>query len=150
MVHALMECWRVLVPDGQLIDIRPRVSNPDVEVVFEEKLLIAGNIDDSGAEADYDAADRSMASVVSEGLFSKQAGSCFSFAYYWQTPDQMQTYIDESWGCYGVLSPQTVQVARELSPADQTVRFRVREVIMIANYRKLSDAQMLYSIKLRQ
>ena len=131
----------MLVPDGQLIDMRPRTSNPDVELVFKDSLLVAGQIDDSGAETDYDAADRAIAAVVSYGLFVKQEERRFSFAYYWQTPEQMQAYIEETWGCYGILPPQLVQRAREASPEGRPVRYRVREAIVIADYRKRSAIQ---------
>jgi hypothetical protein len=137
MVHALKEIWRVLVPCGQLIDIRPRTSNPDVELVLDDSLLVAGQIDDSRAEADYDEADKAIATVISDELFVKQEERRFSFAYYWPTPEQMQAYIEDNWGCYSVLPSRVVQRARDLSPEGQLVRCRVREATVIASYRKL-------------
>jgi hypothetical protein len=136
MVHALEECWRVLVPDGQLIDIRPRATNPNVELVLNKSVRIAGQLDDSAGEIDYEAADRAMATLVSRGRFAKQGERRFAFAYYWQTPGQMQDFIDETWSGYVVLSPQVVQRAVALSPEGQPVQYRVRETIVIADYRR--------------
>jgi hypothetical protein len=141
MVHALQECWRVLVPGGQLIDMRPRASKPHVELVLNDALLIAGQLDDSHAEVDYIAADRAMRTTVAHGLFTRQEERQFSFAYYWPILEQMETYITENWGDFAILAPQVVQRARALSPEDRPVNYRVREVIMITDYRKRPGVQ---------
>ena len=129
------------MPNGQLIDMRPRTTNPNVEVVINESVRVAGQIDDSAGRIDDEAADRAMATLVSHGLFAKQEERRFTFALYWRTPEQMQAYIEENRSDYAILPPQVVQRARELSPKGRPVHYRVREEIMIVDYRKRSATQ---------
>lgn len=126
----------MLVPAGQLIDMRPRISHPAVELVLEDIVLVAGQIDDSGSEMDDLVADLAIATAVSMGLFARQEERSFSFAYYWATPQQMQAYIEEAWSGFAVLPPQVVVRAGAMAPVDRPVRYRVREAVMIADYRK--------------
>jgi hypothetical protein len=42
MVHALRESWRVLVPGGSLIDLRPLSASSPVQVVTGNKIVPAG------------------------------------------------------------------------------------------------------------
>ncbi|MDX1616661.1 MAG: hypothetical protein R3300_20300 [Candidatus Promineifilaceae bacterium] len=136
MVHALQEGWRVLAPAGQLIDMRPQSARPTVEVVDERAVVVAGQVDESAGASDYEAADRAMAAMVAQGRFAKQREKRFPFSYYWPTVEQMQAYIEEAWSDFAVLPEQVVQRARELTPGGATVRYRVRETILIADYRK--------------
>ena len=38
MVHALREAWRVLVPGGCLIDLRPLAKDPPLEVIVDDQV----------------------------------------------------------------------------------------------------------------
>jgi hypothetical protein len=116
--------------------MRPRATNPDLEIIVDETVRVAGQLDDSDGKVDYDAAEHAMARAVDRGLFAKQAESRFAFAYYWETLDGMQAYIDETWADNTILPPEVVQRARELTPAGQAVQFRARESVVIAAYRK--------------
>jgi hypothetical protein len=136
MVHALQECWRVLVPDGQLIDMRPRTSKPDVELVFDDAIRTAGQLDDSAADSDDEAADRAIASLVSSGLLARKEERRFSFNYIWQSVAQMQAYLEGTWSAHTYVPPQVVARAHELSAAGGLIHCRLRRVLMMADYRK--------------
>ena len=129
----------MLVPNGQLIDMRPQATNPKVEVVLNASVRVAGQIDDSAGEIDYVAADRAMATLVARGRFVKHEERLFTFAYYWREPGEMQAYIEEAWSGFAFLPDRVVQRARELSPTGQPVQYRVSETIVIADHRKRSD-----------
>lgn len=131
----------MLVPSGQLVDIRPQATNPEVEVVLHKSVQIAGHLDDSASEIDYQAADSAMATMIAHGRFAKQRQKRFTFAYYWQTPDEMKAYIEEVWSSYSVLSPLVVQQAAKLSPKGHPVQYRIRESVIIADYRRLPAIQ---------
>lgn len=136
-MHALQECWRVLASNGKLLDIRPRTSNPDVELIFNESFYSAGQIDDSAGQIDDEAADRAIANLVSRDFFVKLDEQRFSFAFYWPTLDQMQAYIEKYWGDYAILPPDVVRQARELALKNRPENYRIREIIMFSDYRKL-------------
>ena len=44
MVHALKETWRVLVPEGHLLDSRQYAGYSRVEIVIGEQVLLAGGV----------------------------------------------------------------------------------------------------------
>ncbi len=98
MVHALNEIRRALVPEGLLIDLRPRLDRWPVEVASGSDSREAGRATDlPGPLSDDEAADQAMAEASQNGWFLRERGQEFSFFYYWDTPKEMQEYIDETW-----------------------------------------------------
>jgi hypothetical protein len=67
MVDALKESWRVLHNDGVLLDFRPLVDAPPIEIVSRESAQEVGSVDDSAAASDSGAADRALRTVVESG-----------------------------------------------------------------------------------
>ena len=137
MVHALEEARRVLRKGGVLIDVRPVVSEPMVEVIGSERVYLAGRIDDSADLDDGTASDKALAYALEQGWLQAQEHDSFHFAYYWDTPDKMFEYLAERWS--EVVIPEEVfSQARELAgAAGPTCQLRIRVAMTITRYQKL-------------
>src|SRR5262245_51870770 len=97
MVHALRQIWRVLVPRGWLLDVRPLSTNAPLEVVAGSKVWLAGRVDESTGLPDDHATNQSLQTVVREGWFVSEDQARFDYAWYWDTLDQLRTHIAEKW-----------------------------------------------------
>jgi hypothetical protein len=139
MVHALKECWRVLVAGGQLLDMRPIVGGMVVQVVTDSSTNTTGEVDDSEGKPDDEAADRAMAAMVEDGYFARERVEHFQFAYYWDSLPGMQAYIDERWGDFAVLPKETLRrTQRKIKALKEALyRLSVLETIQLIRYKKL-------------
>ncbi|MBI3739959.1 MAG: hypothetical protein HY258_13005 [Chloroflexi bacterium] len=98
MVHALSEIHRVLTPNGILIDLRPMLDRWPLEVVSAGKHEEAGRVTDLAEPlSDDQAANQAVAEIAKRGWFVRQREEVFPFLYYWDTPKEMQEYLDEEW-----------------------------------------------------
>src|SRR5574342_657988 len=98
MVLALSEIQRVLVPDGILIDLRPVLDRWPIEVLSAREIRETGRIQDlPPGIADDEAANRSMAQAEQDGWFIRQAEDFFPFVYSWDTPGEMEEWIESEW-----------------------------------------------------
>jgi hypothetical protein len=137
MVHALEEARRVLRSGGVLIDVRPVVSQPLVEVLGSEGVSTAGRIDDSADLDDGIASDKALAHTLEQGWLQAQEHDSFHFAYYWDTPDEMFEYIAEKW-TEAVVPDEVFSQARALtSAAAPPVQLRIQIAMTITRYQKL-------------
>src|SRR5262245_48630252 len=93
MVDALKESWRVLRPDGVLLDFRPLVASPPIEIVSQESAQEIGSVDDSAAAGDSSAADMAIRTVIESGIFRPLTGTRFETAYYWDSVEEMSEYL---------------------------------------------------------
>jgi hypothetical protein len=128
MVHALREIWRVLVPNGHLIDLRPRATNWPLEVVADGQVMLAGKVDNTSFVPDDSAAERAIQRTVSEGQFSLERQVSFDCASYWDTLDDMLTYYAESVNPSLTVPDDVLAAARKLAATtqqDNKVRIRV-------------------------
>ncbi len=133
MVHALKEIWRVLVPGGLLLDLRPLCASWPVEVVAGERVMRAGVLDDSLALGDDLAANRAIARVVNERWFIREREGSFTYDWYWDTLDELKEHVEERW--YPIALPDSVYAqGKRLLREDAAARVRVQMVI--ASYRK--------------
>ena len=140
MVHALEESWRVLAPGGQLVDIRPLTSNPPLEVIFNEEISIAGQVDDSVDTPSDIAANEAVKEVVNRGIFLKQQEERFEFAYYWDKLEDMEVYIEDQWSDWVNLPQEVSGKARRLTKDfDGNVRYRVQVDMLISRYKKQTE-----------
>lgn len=129
MVHALHEAWRVLLPQGMLIDLRPLCADAPLEIVFTGGCALAGAVDMSPDIALEIAADQAIDSVVGEELFKKLQLDFFDFAYYWDSVADFLADMDEYWKGEVILRTGVIRRARALFKKHQPqarVRLRVR------------------------
>ena len=137
MVHALEESWRVLAPGGQLVDIRPLTSNPPLEVIFNEEISIAGQVDDSVDAPSDIAANEAVKEIVNRGIFLKQQEERFEFAYYWDKLEDMEAYIEDQWSDWVNLPQEVSAKARRLTKDFAgNVQYRVQVDMLISRYKK--------------
>jgi hypothetical protein len=140
MGHALQECWRVLKPSGGLLDIRPRVSGPSIEILANDQSKVAGPIDDWADLPDDEAADKAIAEAARRGDFVKEFERTFKIAYYWETIGDMQNYIDVRWSDSVRLPDQTLaNVTRLMEEAGDPAQIRILLDLFVARYRKPSE-----------
>ena len=93
MVDALNESWRVLREDGVLLDFRPLVGSPPIEIVSRESAQVIGSVDDCAAASDSAAADAAIQTVVESGIFRPLTNTRFETAYYWDSVEEMSEYL---------------------------------------------------------
>jgi len=140
MVHALKAIWRVLVPDGMLIDLRPFHANWPVEIVDGESITPVGPVDDSLGITHDIAADNAMAAVVQEGWFTCEYQTNFDYAWYWDSSGEMKTHFENK--SPPLILPQTLvhDTRRSLAAAGPHARVRIRINMLLARYRKTLHA----------
>lgn len=133
MVHALSEVRRVLVKDGTMIDLRPILDRWPIEVVSARGTRETGHVQDlTPGIADDEAANRSMAQAEQDGWFIRQAEDFFPFVYSWDTPSEMEEWIETEWHDFVRLDEETKQATRSvwaLGDADSRVRIKVKMLI---------------------
>lgn len=109
MVHALHEAWRVLKPNGLMIDLRPAPVHRRVAVARAGRHRPLGAMRE---KFDDDlAADRAVAHVVRDGLFNADVRIRFGCNRTMDSLDEFQEWIDE-FVQLGNLSPHTWLVRR--------------------------------------
>lgn len=140
MVHALSEIRRVLVDDGVMIDLRPLHDHWPVEVTSAREVRETGQVQDyPGILADDEAANRAMAEAAARRWLSRDREDSFSYDYVWDTPREMEEWIDAEWEDFVTIDEETKRATRSawaLGDADTLVRLRVRMMIARWNVRK--------------
>ena len=137
MVHALEETRRVLVPGGILIDLRPLADNWRVEVASLREIKRTGHVEDLPTQTDGDlAANEAMAEVEKRGWFKREQDELFPFFYSWDTPSEMEEFVDNDWQDFVGMAEDTRRVTRSAwAIADADSRVRVRVEIWIARWK---------------
>lgn len=138
MVHALSEVRRVLAPNGILIDLRPLADNWRVEVVSLREIKRTGRVEDLPEQISGDiAANETMLEVEKRGWFKREQDELFPFFYSWDTPSEMEEFVNEDWQDFVGLAEDTKRATRAAwAVADADSRVRVRVEIWIARWRK--------------
>ena len=140
MVHALDEIRRVLVPGGILIDIRPLMDRWQVEVTSMREVRETGRVRDFAIGlADDEAANSAIAHASENGWFSRDKQEFFSYSYSWDTPTEMEEWVDTEWEDFVALEEETKQATRSawaLGDADTRIRLHVKMLIAKWNVQK--------------
>jgi hypothetical protein len=137
MVHALEESWRVLVPNGYLLDTRPLAGDMRVDVIADSQAKFAGFVDDSAWIADDEAAEKAVEAATQRGLFLKEEETDFIFSNYWDTLEQLRAYTQEKWE--EIHLPETVWHKAEdlIRQSEGNVSVRISGTMLFSRYRKL-------------
>jgi hypothetical protein len=137
MVHALQEVQRVLAPAGILIDLRPLMDGSPVEVVSGGKTHLAGRVSQLPEDIANDAAaNKSIEKAAEQGWFSLERREFFPFSYYWDSPEEMQAYIEEEWEDFVTINDDIWRNVRSLWAAREgNGRLRVQVKMMIARWK---------------
>lgn len=93
MVHALEEAWRVLKPDGLLIDLRPAMVHRDVGVKGAQGFRKLGAMDER-FEDDI-VANRAVAAVLRRGLFRRSRKDRIPCMREMDTLDDFRGWLDD-------------------------------------------------------
>jgi len=133
MVHALDEIRRVLVPDGILIDLRPVSDHWRIEVFSARETRDIGHVTDLplGLEDDA-AANQAVANAESSGWFIRESETFFAIHYVWDTPSEMEKWVDEEWENFIGLDDEARKTTRSswaTGDADSRVRVRVKMLL---------------------
>lgn len=138
MVDALGEIFRVLVPGGVLIDLRPVSDRWQIEVVSARGVRETGRLQDLPVGLDDDeAANRAIGQAAANGWFVRTEETFFPFIYSWDTPSEMEAWLDEEWNESLELDDETKRSTRStwaVSDADSRVRVNVK--LLITSWRK--------------
>lgn len=139
MVHALSEIRRVLIPNGILIDLRPMSEGRIVEVFSARKKQEMGLATVLPRESDDNAAaDEAMATVESDGWFTRESEDFFPIHYVWDTPKEMEEWIETEWEDFIELDGEIKQATRSAwAMGDGDSRVRVRVKMLITRWRKI-------------
>jgi hypothetical protein len=138
MVDALGEIYRVLVSGGILIDLRPVSDRWQIEVVSARGVRETGRLQDLPVGLDDDeAANRAIRQAAANGWFVRTEETFFPFTYSWDTPSEMEAWLDEEWNESLELDDETKRSTRStwaVSDADSRVRVNVK--LLITSWRK--------------
>jgi len=133
MVHALEEIQRVLVSGGTLIDLRPIADRWPVEVLSSRGRQEVGHVTDlPQGLADDATANEAMKTGESQGMFERQAEETFPFYYTWDSPREMQQYVEEEWADFTGVDEEAwkhIRSAWAIAEADARVGIRVKMLI---------------------
>jgi len=134
MVHALREACRVLRPGGLLIDLRPIVSHPPVDVLGGDQAAPAGRLDDSSDSADAAACEKALRQALEQGWLQPHETDDFTYSMYWDTPEQMLEYVTANWGEVQVPEDVVVRAQQLADVAVRPIRVRIQLTMSIASY----------------
>jgi hypothetical protein len=93
MVHALSEAWRVLRPEGYLIDLRPAIVHARIGISGQAGFIELGvwpdSLDDSRA------ASKALRRATEAGLFRRLGGARFTCSILASSVQELQDWLDE-------------------------------------------------------
>jgi hypothetical protein len=139
MVHALREVKRLLRKSGAMIDLRPISDDWSVDVISARETRSAGMVSALPEDRESDAAsNRAVETAAEEGWFERQHGEFFSFRYYWDSPSELQEYVEAEWADWVVIPDDLWPTIRSVwAVADADARLRIEMKMLITHWQKL-------------
>jgi hypothetical protein len=140
MVHALREARRVLRDDGVMIDLRPIANDWPIEVVSARAATIVGRAGPSEEDQAADeAAQAAAAEGEAQGLFRRDREERFRFHYYWDSPAELQDFVNEEWADWiGIPEDVSASLRSKWAVADADARVRISLNMLITRWKKLT------------
>ena len=137
MVHALKEAYRILVPQGIMIDVRPLSVDVPLEIIYKGGRESAGILDLS-PDIDKDiAADRAIECVILDRIYKESYVEYFDFIYYWKTIKGMEEDLEDYWKDDVVVPKEVLHQARMLFKKRRPqTQIRVGVQMKLGKYRK--------------
>jgi hypothetical protein len=141
MVHALSEIRRVLVADGIMIDLRPLQDRWQIEVISGRQVRETGRVQDyPSLLADDEAANRAMSRAAANGWFDREQEEMFPYCYSWDTPSEMEEWVETEWQDFLTLAEEARRATRSAwSLADADARVQIRAKMLITRWRVIKD-----------
>jgi len=127
------------VPNGILIDIRPLADNWRVEVASLRDVKRTGHVTDLPEQTNGDLASAdAMRAAEASSWFKREQDELFPFSYSWDTPSEMEEFVNDDWSDFVALDEDTKRVTRAAwAVADGDSRVRIRMNVWIARWRKM-------------
>ncbi len=86
--------------------------------------------------ADDAAANQAMADATAQGLLVREQQEVFPFHYYWDSPAEMQKYVEEEWTDWlGIEESVWKEVRSKWAVADADARVRIQVDMLITRWR---------------
>jgi len=138
MVHALSEIKRILSPGGILLDLRPILDRWKIEVASLRETKVAGRVHDNKVGlADDDAANKSIADAERRKWFTKEQETYFNYIYSWDSPQEMQDWMDDEWEGFITIDNETLKATRSVwATSDGDSRVRLKMKMLITRWKK--------------
>ena len=139
MVDALSEIHRVLAPDGVLLDLRPISDRWQIEVVSARGIQETGRFRDLPIWlGDDEAANSAVQQAAVNGWFVRTQETFFPYTYSWDTPSEMEEWIEEEWDESLELDEEAKRATRSAwAVGDADSRVRVNVKLLITRWRKV-------------
>lgn len=136
----------MLVPEGILIDLRPLADHWRVEVVSQREVKRTGRVLDLPEQTSGDAAANQATQVAElRGWFKREQAELFPFFYSWDTPREMEEFVNDDWKDFIDLDDETKRRTRATwAIADADSRVRIRMEVWIARSRRQSTLEEIY------
>jgi len=141
MVHALEKIYRLLKPDGILIDIHPPPEPSSIDVRVAGRTHAAGWLHETDDYGDYEAADEALAAIAARGLFAIERQGIFSFLTYVDTLVELRNYLTEEWENASIDDVTAARVEELMSAPQRDKEIVLREQVRIARLRPVQAGQ---------
>ena len=102
MVDALSEAWRILVPQGTLLDLRPRSATYPIYIVTRARRVHVADFDGRGSENADVASNAAMQKGVEDGWFARQRERHFDIEICWDSVREMKSHAHDEGRIRGV------------------------------------------------
>lgn len=142
MVDALGESWRVLVPNGIIVDLRPITAPVSIEAESATRRSELTEVESYGAAEDDAAADAAVQHALSHGWLTTEQTRYFDFEVYCDSVADLKAYAETGRRMREAKIPyQELEAKRnELSAASgQAAQLRCHRPTMLKVYRRLGS-----------